>query len=147
VENRPWRTSYRGPFLIHAGKQWWGDDVDWINEVLAADYLGEQVPAREDLAFGAIVGVARLTAVIDNGPRRVGSQSPWASPDSPYHWCVEDATMLEGIEVSGAQGWWWLDTDTLGLDGPMGTRARRYFQNELEEALENMGSSLSELEP
>lgn len=32
IENRKWSTSYRGPLLIHASKNWDGEGAEWIVE-------------------------------------------------------------------------------------------------------------------
>lgn len=60
-ENRSWKTKYRGPLAIHAGKS---------QASLAASRefclkMGLQPPAEDELAFGAIVGVVDLVDVVD----------------------------------------------------------------------------------
>ena len=56
VENRVWRTDYRGPLLIHAGKS-----RDWLTldstQSVDVDY-GIPIDA---MAFGAVIGIATLT--------------------------------------------------------------------------------------
>lgn len=64
IENRRWNTRFRGEFLIHAAKGMTRDEYD------DAVYFARQVddalvvPAKADLHFGGLVGVARLVDVI-----------------------------------------------------------------------------------
>jgi hypothetical protein len=80
VENRSWRTTYRGWFAVHAGgRAPTAVDIAWIR-----DTIGIVVPA--DLARGALIGVAHLVDVVEN------SDSPWAQPDH-LHWLVTDGRL------------------------------------------------------
>ena len=55
VENRTWETSYRGPLLIHSGK-----NRNWLSLDAQKDRdIGYDIPLT-DMAFGAVVGVCRL---------------------------------------------------------------------------------------
>jgi hypothetical protein len=59
VENRWWKTSHRGWFVVHAGgRSPAAADIAWIR-----DSLGIVVPA--DLARGALSGVARLDDIVE----------------------------------------------------------------------------------
>jgi len=51
VENRTWHTAYRGPLLIHAGK-----NRKWLKT-----WDG---PVPEDMPFGALLGIVSLTDCI-----------------------------------------------------------------------------------
>jgi hypothetical protein len=83
VENRGWRTNYRGLLLIHAGSR---PDPDG--------------PAFDGpITFGAIIGVVELTDVIRD------STSPWAEPDC-WHWRVADPQPLTPIPCRGALRLW-----------------------------------------
>jgi hypothetical protein len=87
VENRTWRTNYRGLLLIHAGL---------ANDTSAPD-LG--VDART-LTHGAIIGVVRLVDVVR------GASSPWAEPGS-WHWIITDPVELpQPVPCRGAVGLW-----------------------------------------
>ena len=75
IENRTWRTSYRGPLLIHAslGK----DPEDFMPR--QREYIesaGIVIP--EDLPRGAIVGSVNLSGVAAAGD----TTSPWF--EGPY---------------------------------------------------------------
>lgn len=54
VENRSWRTSYRGPLAIHAGKS-----HKWMTEGLR--FLRSQgIEPPEEFDFGAVLGMVEL---------------------------------------------------------------------------------------
>lgn len=63
VENRTWPTSFRGQLLIHAGKSkdWLEADFSTMAGYPAKLQYGEPL---QDMAFGAIVGVAEMTACL-----------------------------------------------------------------------------------
>jgi ASCH domain len=83
VENRSWRTAYRGPLLIHASLR---PDPD--PEVAArllwtmADPEAYGRPRAAWQARGAIIGVVFLADIMTDSP------SPWALPRR-YHWKLE----------------------------------------------------------
>lgn len=64
VENRSWRTNYRGEFLVHAGKS-----IDYH----AYDHLiaqGVHLPAIKDLQTGGFIGKVTITDCTFNPPNR-----------------------------------------------------------------------------
>ncbi|WP_193211437.1 ASCH domain-containing protein [Luteolibacter marinus] len=69
IENRSWRTHFRGPVLIHASKGMTRDEYA-IGHVLAEEN-GVTLPPFEDLPRGGIVGQAEITGCVDRSP------SPW----------------------------------------------------------------------
>jgi len=64
IENRRWSTRLRVPFLIHAAKGMTNDE--WEDAVYFARSVDPQidVPKRHQLAFGGIIGRARIVDVI-----------------------------------------------------------------------------------
>ena len=87
VENRKWRTNYRGRLWIHAGKSLarHGEATAFIER------LGLVVPA--DLPLGAIVGSVELVDVISlDEARRRPDAEPWAS--GPWCWVLRDPQPL-----------------------------------------------------
>jgi hypothetical protein len=59
VENRPWYSSYRGPLLIHAGKnRKWQDFYEAA--VRSGSMPGPKEPLPAEMVFGAIVGIVEM---------------------------------------------------------------------------------------
>jgi hypothetical protein len=77
VENRPWRTHYRGPILIHAGL---GIDRDDDARALKVDPL--------ILPRGQIVGSVEVVDCVDDSPSR------WAI-DGQWHWILRNPRYLK----------------------------------------------------
>ena len=57
IENRVWTTRYRGPLLIHAGRQWYDEPIEDIEQ-----RHGITIP--RDLPLGGVVGVVDLVDVV-----------------------------------------------------------------------------------
>jgi len=100
VENRTWRTRYRGPLLIHAAKTMLRQDyVECALFARAAGLrLGRRicVPAIEELPRGGIVGQAFLSACVSR------SCSPWFV--GPWGWLLEEAGPLPFSPCRGSLG-------------------------------------------
>lgn len=117
IENRPRRTNYRGPVLIHSGKRrsYGGCSAEHWGELFG-------VNAR-DLTFGAIVGIAvivdcvpldRLPASLQNSPHAIG---PWC-------WVMVDPVRFaEPIPLAGKLGLFRPDPFTLRRAGDQMARA------------------------
>lgn len=79
IENRDWRTDYRGPLVIHAAKGMTREEYHSFWEFygfvrLASDPQASSVlnlPAYEDLTRGAIIGVVDLVDCVR------AHHSPW----------------------------------------------------------------------
>jgi len=99
VENRRWRTSYRGPLLIHAAKQ---ADPQGPSRLLwtMTDPGAYGQPRAAFEARGAIIGLVILAEILTDSP------SPWAQPRM-YHWVVESPWPTEpAVPCPGRQGLW-----------------------------------------
>jgi activating signal cointegrator 1 len=97
VENRTWRTRYRGPLAIHSG-------TSTARRLEAWQYRLD----FDSLPLGAIVAVAQLTACI-----RVEQLRGWLSPvddphtEGPWCWVLADIERLaEPIRCTGQQALW-----------------------------------------
>lgn len=66
IENRTWNTNFRGPFLIHAGRQ---VDLDAYRR-LPALFPSIKLPPLEALERGGIVGQANLDDCLPPGSER-----------------------------------------------------------------------------
>lgn len=80
VENRTWRTAYRGPLIVHAGT---GIDREGL---AAAARAGINTDPRR-IPRGACLGVVNLDGITADHP------SAWAEPDH-YHWSLSDPRPL-----------------------------------------------------
>jgi len=89
IENRTWRTSYRGPLLIHAGTRWYDEPVGEIEK-----RHGIAIP--RDLALGGIVGVADLVDIVDR------SDDPYFV--GPFGWVLANARALPFHALRGRLG-------------------------------------------
>ncbi len=76
VENRTWRTHYRGPLLVHAGRS-----KQSVREGLEVCHLHADTPDEGDLVFGAILG---RVDVVDCVPIEDLEPDPWACGP----WCL-----------------------------------------------------------
>ena len=72
IENRSWRypPKYRGPLLIHAGKQW---DPDTTAIDICEEY---QVDCPDHLPLGGIVGIVDLVDVVTDTRKRKALDNP-----------------------------------------------------------------------
>jgi hypothetical protein len=102
VENRPWNTTHRGPFLVHAGRELDHEAEGYVKR--RCRRAGIEYPAEH--VRGALVAQVALLDVVRD------SDSEWAIEDE-YHWLLAGAIMLdEPIPTAGRQGWW-------NYDGPL----------------------------
>lgn len=99
VENRDWSTSFRGPLLIHAGKN---------RSVMTDAYL----QAFPDLPFGAIVGIVDMVDCfeVENGeaPAEMIEKYPWLQDhmhvSGPFcHVYANPRRFVEPIDYVGQQ--------------------------------------------
>lgn len=99
VENRTWKTDYRGDILIHAGQSFDFDCIEWLMDnglkeiaVAIAGRFGikiinnKPVVTNKDI-IGGIVGCCGIDNITMN------DNSIWAQPEC-YHWKVSSAKEL-----------------------------------------------------
>lgn len=110
IENRTWRTSFRGRVLIHASKGMTRDEYDDVAYFLEDQNLGITLPSRDILERGGIVGVATITDCVhfENG------DSPWHMPDC-WGFRIADAKPLAFAECKGALGFFDVPQDVAQL--------------------------------
>lgn len=103
IENRCWTTRYRGLLAIHAGKskEWLDDaydDARWMNQ------FSVPVPAREDLVYGAFVGVVDLHSIYGLAD---GRELDPINACGPYCWYTANPRKLDDpVACSGRQTLW-----------------------------------------
>jgi hypothetical protein len=121
IENRPRgfsHKSFRGDFWIHAANESsasigsWPLAVKLCHKLLGADF---QIPPARELAFGAIVGRARITGIlVPQGQMFHKPDVPWHFQDQ-YGFIVENAAPLSiPVPCRGHQGFWTVPADVLG---------------------------------
>jgi hypothetical protein len=89
VENRSWRTSYRGPLLVHAGARWTGEAIEGIER-------RHRIEIPRDLPVGGIVGVVDFVDIV----RR--SEDPFFT--GPLGWIFANARALPFRPLPGRLG-------------------------------------------
>ncbi|MBP8303913.1 MAG: ASCH domain-containing protein [Phycisphaerae bacterium] len=90
IENRSWRTRYRGPVLIHAGAAY-DPEVSMPR--------GVRAPVRDKLQFSALIGVVELTDVVEK------SRSPWFQGEYGFV-LAKPRPLKPPIRCSGRLGLW-----------------------------------------
>src|SRR4051812_36591026 len=93
VENRDWKTPFRGRVLIHAGLKEERDDLDGVLRQVAAQ-TGRSIGDVTDEYFahrhlGAIVGAATITDIV------TAMESQWFY--GPYGFVLAEATACRPI--------------------------------------------------
>jgi len=80
IENRRWKSSYRGRLLIHASKTWDNEGAKWICEKFP--YLKDFVNFSTHLR-GYLIGSVEMTACVEK------HSSPWFF--GPYGFIFQSA--------------------------------------------------------
>jgi hypothetical protein len=102
VENRSWKTSYRGPLLIHAGAAY-----DKPGARKAAEILDIHSDSLLDTPQSAIIAIVDIIDCVRNYP------SPWSCPEE-YQWVLANpVTLDEPIARKGKLGLWTPDDGVL----------------------------------
>lgn len=101
IENRDWRTPFRGRFLVHAGKtltrSYYDEFVDSMD--LEACTRGITLPSFDELSAmcGGFVGWSTVVDCVRDHP------SPWKQPDS-YGFVLRDSTPIPFVPYNGRLG-------------------------------------------
>lgn len=110
IENRSWRTNYRGPIFLHTASA----APSPASRALARsilDRMGIDYPCSERITpLGALVARAELIDCTRNVPR---GQARWADPHA-WHWLFDNLVILpEPIKVPGKLGLWRVNAQLL----------------------------------
>jgi hypothetical protein len=108
IENRTWKTDYRGRLYIHAGKSFDWNALNYLewNHLIPYEYyrlvhiyfgIKDRRIVRHQEDFGAIIGSVDLTGCIQN------SRSIWAQ-SGLFHWELHDPLELSPIPLKGQLG-------------------------------------------
>jgi hypothetical protein len=95
IENRSWRTNFRGEFFIHAGKSFDSDGFRALEEWCEPE-IRIQVPYKNEFELGGIVGRARIVDCVED------SESDWFF--GPYGFVIEDAQRMDFRPLRGQLG-------------------------------------------
>jgi hypothetical protein len=96
IENRPGRTHYRGPLLIHAGlslDSYTEDNIDWLNK-----NFGVEIPMELDT--GGIVGIVDVVDCVEH------HKSRWFNKGN-FGWVMANPRRLNFRPCKGALGLFW----------------------------------------
>lgn len=113
VENRTWRAKYRGPIVIHAGKQWYAggfrDPKDQDSPKRHWWYRGKRLSCPLDAPRGALVGIVHLEDCVR------WYKSRWAEHEPEiWHWVLTCAIPFpEPIPYKGQRGLFEVPRDIL----------------------------------
>ena len=116
IENRTWKTNYRGEFLIHASAK--RLPAGWTaltsEQYAAATRLVNPYGKENDvnqLPVSAIIGKARLVVCVRNHP------SVWAEK-GVWNWVLADVQLFSTpiLNVKGRLGFWEFDDALLPIN-------------------------------
>lgn len=102
IENRTWRTPFRGRVLIHAGVTYPKRDYADDHEIYTRRY--GSYPERESM-LGGIVGVATITGCVS------ASNSEWFF--GPYGFTLTDTKPLLFVPCAGRLGFFDVPEDVM----------------------------------
>jgi hypothetical protein len=100
IENRNWRTSFRGRFIVHAGKKWGREQREDLARV-RDQFPRLVIPNTFDL--GGLVGAATITDCVGY------SESPWFV--GSFGFVIADAKPCVFTPWRGQLGWFDIDAD------------------------------------
>ena len=97
VENRTWRTKFRGKFLVHASKRYDKEGEAWVRK----NFPKIPLPAKDELPMGGFVGIAYMKDCVSC------SKSRWFS--GPIGFTLERARSTPFKSINGALGFFNVD--------------------------------------
>lgn len=92
IENRTWRTRFRGQFCIHAPKAFDMDGYRWV----AYHFPEIEMPHPDAFKLGGIIGVANLIGCVRS------HSSIWFN--GPWGFILRDPVQVEFIPMPGKLG-------------------------------------------
>ena len=92
IENRKWKTTYTGSFLIHAAKTFDKEGYRWLCK--NSHLLKANIPHSSFFQTGGIVGRAKIVECLDR------CNSPWFS--GPYGFVISEAQPVSFTPCKGS---------------------------------------------
>ncbi len=105
IENRTWKTDYRGRIYIHACAWKKGRSAYQLTEeqetIISQNPIVTSLLSEKDSMYSAIIGHVDLVDIVEN------NKSTWALKDH-YHWVLANPVLFENpiINVKGQLGIW-----------------------------------------
>ena len=98
VENRKWKTNYRGQILNHASKEFDYDAIAWMTScpAFAKDIVARMPLWAHDYEKGGIVGMVKIVDCV------TVFKSPWFG--GPFGFVLRDPRPLPFVSVRGRLG-------------------------------------------
>lgn len=96
VENRTWPTRMRGEILVHASAGMTRAEYDDVVDFIDSNMLNVQLPPREALERGGIVGKATIYKCV------TAYDSPWFF--GPQGFLLRNTSVLPFVPFKGALG-------------------------------------------
>ena len=113
IETRSWKTNYRGPIAIHAGKK---IDKSVFEDPFYCDILNKYGITKDNIVTSAILGVGILSdikrtedlvASISEKEKKLGTYT-----ENRYGWFIKEIRELETpLFYKGSLGLWNLNLD------------------------------------
>ncbi len=102
IENRTWKSNFKGRVLIHAGKKL---DMDFPWDHLAVNYPKCPIRPNYPVLTGGIVGEATIIDCVEE------SESEWFN--GPYGFVLKDARPLPFAPCKGSLGFFDISPEQL----------------------------------
>lgn len=99
IENRTRQTKYRGPVLVHAGKECSAEDIDYIETAYGIQCRGDH------FRTGGVVGVMEITDCKEMVTADMTNR--WAA--GPWLWRIGQVASLPYFACNGALGFFDID--------------------------------------
>lgn len=96
IENRTWRTNYRGWFLVHASKKMTPEEYGDVVRFCASIGSTFTLPRFDQLQLGGIIGMARICDCVH------ASGSPWFV--GPWGFVIAEVKPLPFTPCKGSLG-------------------------------------------
>jgi hypothetical protein len=98
VENRTWKTNFRGTIVVHAGRG-------------VANVRGTNIkPPTSEYPAGAIIGTVDIVGCVRD------STSEWAM-DGHWHWLLANPRPCAPVPAAGSLGFWQIGADDWAATG------------------------------
>jgi ASCH domain len=93
VENRSWKTEYRGPLLIHASKK-------FADSYRDANIYPDGTPLPDGYYFGCLIGIVDLAGIY-SGSSSPFWDNPWANRKSFHLHLSKPRFFADPLEMPG----------------------------------------------